>query len=229
MFEIFRLFFYVLFYSDLSLLDIYRILNIIAFSLLYKNTQENRIKLSAKLSDLGLVVIKLSQWLSYFLDIKYEDYESLQLLIKTLPLLQSNCKKEKNINLDKYLEPYKNHIYSYEKEILSAASIGQIYKGKDIHGQDIVIKIKHVNIDEDIIKWEKFLKKFFRFLSIQIDLNSFFNALRNQLDFRKEAKNMQTFYKKYKKNQLVKIPKFIAGDQDILIMEFRMMILYIIS
>ena len=220
MFEIFRLFFYVLFYSDLSLLDIYRILNIIAFSLLYKNTQENRIKLSAKLSDLGLVVIKLSQWLSYFLDIKYEDYESLQLLIKTLPLLQSNCKKEKNINLDKYLEPYKNHIYSYEKEILSAASIGQIYKGKDIHGQDIVIKIKHVNIDEDIIKWEKFLKKFFRFLSIQIDLNSFFNALRNQLDFRKEAKNMQTFYKKYKKNQLVKIPKFIAGDQDILIMEY---------
>ena len=65
----------------------------------------------------------------------------------------------------------------------------------------------------------KFLKKLFAFLELQIDLESFFQALRNQLDFEKEANNMKTFYKKYRKNELVKIPKFIAGNKDI-IMEY---------
>lgn len=220
MFEVLKLFFYILFYSELPFCDIYRILNITAFSFLYKNTEENRLRLSKKLSDLGLVVIKLSQWLSYFMEIKYEDYDSLQLFIQTLPLLQSQCKKEKNLHLASLLKNYSQYVKSYEKEIYATASIGQIYKGKDFEDNDIVIKIKHADVDADIEKWEKFLTKLFQQINLKVDLHSFFTALRNQLDLEKEAKNMKTFYKKYKKNQLVKIPKYIAGDQNILIMEY---------
>ena len=150
MFEFFRLFFYMLFYSDLPFWDIYKVLNILAFCLLYRNSEENRILLSKKLSDLGIVVIKLSQWLAYFIDIRYEDYEYLQLFIKTLPLLQSSCKKEKNVNLTKLMEPYQHIVKELDSDILAAASIGQIYKGKDYDGKDIVVKIKHANIDNDI-------------------------------------------------------------------------------
>lgn len=220
MFELFRLFFYMLFYSDLPFWDIYKVLNILAFCLLYRNSEENRIHLSKKLSDLGIVVIKLSQWLAYFIDIRYEDYEYLQLFIKTLPLLQSSCKKEKNLNLSKLLEPYQHIVKELDTDILAAASIGQIYKGKDYNGKDIVVKIKHANIDSDILKWEKFLKKTFLTLNIKIDLDSFFIALKNQLDFSNEAKNMKTFYKKYKKNDLVIIPEFIDGDKNVIIMEY---------
>lgn len=218
--DILKLLYYIIFYSELPLQDVFRILNIVAFSFLYKNTEENRKKLSKKLSDLGLVVIKLSQWLSYFIEIKYENYDNLQLFIQSLPLLQCNCKKTKNLKLSQYLGEYSKYVKSYEKDMLAAASIGQIYKGKDYDDNDIVIKIKNNDIDKDIQKWEKFLKKLFTFLELQIDLESFFKALRNQLDFEKEANNMKTFYKKYKKNQLVKIPKFIAGNKDIIIMEY---------
>lgn len=218
--EIFQLIYYIIFKSELSNYDIYRILNIISFSFLYKNTAQNRKKLSEKLSDLGIVVIKLCQWMSYFMEIKYEDYDNLQLLIQTLPLLQSNCKKEKNLKLHSQLKEYSSYVKSYEKEMLAAASIGQIYKGKDHNDNDIVIKIKHGNIERDIEKWEKFFIKLFDFLSIRIDLNSFFQALRNQLNFEKEARNMKIFEKKYRKNELVKIPKFIAGNKDIIIMEY---------
>jgi predicted unusual protein kinase regulating ubiquinone biosynthesis (AarF/ABC1/UbiB family) len=218
--EFLRLLFYILFCSELSCYDIFRILNIVAFSFIYKNTEENRQKLSEKLSDLGLVVIKLSQWLSYFIEVKYEDYENLQLLIQSLPLLQCKCKKKKNTRLSYYLSKFPNTVKSYETDMLAAASIGQIYKGKDYDNNDIVIKIKNMDIEKDIDKWEKFLKKLFLVLNLQIDLNSFFQALRNQLDFEKEANNMKLFYKKYKKNELVKIPKYIAGDKNIIIMEY---------
>ena len=97
--DILKLLYYIMFYSELPVQDVFRILNIVAFSFLYKNTEENRKKLSKKLSDLGLVVIKLSQWLSYFIEIKYENYDNLQLFIQSLPLLQCNCKKTKKFEI----------------------------------------------------------------------------------------------------------------------------------
>ena len=220
MLDFIKLFFMIVFYSDLPFLDIFQLLNIVAFSLLYQDSEQNREILSEKLSSLGVVIIKLGQWLAYFLEIKFENIEFMQLFVNTLPLLQTHCKKEKNINIDLLLEPYKNHVKSYEKEIYASASIGQIYKGKNHEDEDIVIKIKHENLDKDISKWESFFYKLFPFLGIHVDLQSFFSSLRNQLDFKHEANNMKIFYKKYRKNELVKIPKYFSGDENIIIMEY---------
>ena len=58
------------------------------------------------------------------------------------------------MKLSQYLGEYSKYVKSYEKDMLAAASIGQIYKGKDYDDNDIVIKIKNNDIDKDIQKWE---------------------------------------------------------------------------
>ena len=113
---------------------------------------------------------------------------------------------------------------SYDQEIYKSASIGQLYKATGKNGEPLLIKIKHDNIAKEIQKWETsfeyFFEIFFQEDSNKINLDEFFSNLKLQLDFTVERDNMILYSKIFKKNPLVRIPKFIAGDQHVLIMEY---------
>ena len=220
--QILHLLFYIFFYSNLSYFELYRILDIICFSILKnkENTQINREKLAKKISSLGIIIVKLSQWLSIWLKIKFEDHTNLDLLLDTLPLLQCDCQQEKNPNLKEYISRYDNILDSVETEIFKSASVGQIYKGCLKTGEDIVLKIKNPNIEDDILKWEIFFHSFLQYIKLNVNMDNFFKNLREQIDFEQEANNLKLFKRKHRKNKLVKIPQLFDFDKDVIIMEY---------
>ena len=215
---------YVLYSSSFSLKEIYSLLFILSLVLFSKDTKANRYRLASKISELGIVAIKLGQWMSFFLQAHYQNNSKMALLINSLPILQNSCNKEKSIFLDAYVQKFEGFLSSYDQEIYKSASIGQLYKATGKNGEPLLIKIKHDNIAEEIQKWETsfeyFFEIFFQEDSNKINLDEFFSNLKLQLDFTVERDNMILYSKIFKKNPLVRIPKFIAGDQHVLIMEY---------
>lgn len=186
-----------------------------------KDTMENRKRLTHSISSLGIVAIKLSQWLQYFLKIHLEDKKQYTLLLNTLPLLQCQCSKIKNDNLHDIVSKFSSIIKTVDDKIYTSASIGQLYRATDHNDNPIIIKIKNNGIDSDIVRWERIFQSIeSNYKSFPFQMSHFFHSLRLQLNFLSEAKNMQIFYKKYKRNPLIKIPKYYAGSHDCIIMEF---------
>lgn len=224
MFELARIVFHVVFFSSLGYIELYRILDIICFIIFYNkdNNEKNRIILAKKMSSLGIIVVKLSQWLHSFLKIKYEDTKNFDLIIDTLPLLQADCQQEKNTKLHEYVNRYKDilDLDSLDSEIYKSASIGQIYRCKLQTGEKVIVKIKNKEVLKNITKWEQFLKEIINYLDININIEHFFLNLRDQINFIQEAENLKAFEKKYRKNKLVDIPKLYAFDEDIIIMSY---------
>merc|ERR1712146_666467 len=124
-----------------------------------------------------------------------------------------NCQKPKSCRLDEYLEPFKDELDYVNKDIMCfSASIGQLYRARlKENKQDVIIKIKHDHIDQEIHKWETFLYKLVNIFQLKIDLKDFFHNINLQLDFQNEIKNLKTFHRRYRKNKKVKIPKFFFG------------------
>jgi predicted unusual protein kinase regulating ubiquinone biosynthesis (AarF/ABC1/UbiB family) len=107
-----------------------------------------------------------------------------------------------------------------EKDAFASASIAQIYRGKSINGDEIVMKIRHEGILNNIQRWENIFSSIMKYFNLNININHFFQNIREQVDFTKEADNLQTYYRMYRKNHLVQIPKYYGGDTDVLIMSY---------
>ena len=200
--------------------EMFLMVRLFYYSFMYKNTSTNQRLVADLISKLGIIPVKLCQWMGYFLKIKYEQHERYQLILDTLPYLQAKCDFKKPIMLEAKIEEYKHVIKDYEKIPISAASIAQIYKGTTYDGKEIAIKIKHDGIEENIKRWEKILKEILRFVDLHINLEHFFKNIRDQVDLKKEGENLQMFHRFYRKNKAIRVPGYIDGDSDILIMEF---------
>ena len=221
--EIVRIFTFLLFSSDLDFRHILKLCQVFLIMFTYKDSVENHLLLAKKISDLGICIIKLCQWGYYFFSMKLEDNPRYKLLLNALPLLKNNCQKKKSTRLQEYLEPFTTHLaYVDQEKMCFSASIGQLYRGRlnDKNNEEVIIKIKHDNIEEEIYKWESFLRQLVNIFELKIDLEDFFYNIKLQLDFENEIKNLKTFYRRYRKNKKVKIPRFFFGNKDIIIMEY---------
>ena len=220
--KILHILIFLLFSSDLDLEHIIKLIRVFCIILFYKDTIENQFILAKNISDLGICVIKLCQWGHYFFSMKLENNDRYSLLLHSLPLLKNNCQKPKSCRLDEYLEPFKDKLDYVNKDTMCfSASIGQLYRGRlKENKQDVIIKIKHDHIDQEIHKWETFLYKLVNIFQLKINLTDFFHNINLQLDFQNEIKNLKTFYRRYRKNKKVKIPKFFFGNNNIIIMEY---------
>lgn len=193
---------------------------------LYKeNTKVNHLKIAKSISDLGIIPIKLAQWCAYFCEIHYEN----NIFVNSLKYLQCECPQYTDETIERELEPFKNILFSWEKNPISSASIAQVYRGKLKTGENVVIKVKHKNITKDIERWEQILSTdilkdilhLFRVkLPFELNIQEFFQNLKLQTNFDQEVTNLKKYHKHYKTNQFIKIPDYYAHNENIIIMEY---------
>lgn len=99
---------------------------------------------------------------------------------------------------------------------LASASIGQVHLAK-LNNIDVVIKIKRPNIEEDIkvdfqglLTFIKFMKSFSndrRLIEFEILFTEYYNLLQEEINFIKEANNMEKFKTMFENTPWIKIPK----------------------
>jgi predicted unusual protein kinase regulating ubiquinone biosynthesis (AarF/ABC1/UbiB family) len=149
--------------------------------------------------------------------------------VNSFKYLQTECNEKKNIPIDKFAEPFLDILHSWEKYPISVGSIAQIYRGKLKDGTDVVLKIKHENMEHDIQLWKRFfaspfLSKIINLLASEINVNinfdEFFVNLSKQLNFNIEVDNLKKFYNLYRKNKFIQIPRYIAHSENVIIMEY---------
>ncbi len=104
------------------------------------------------------------------------------------------------------------------KEPCAAASIGQVHRATLIEGQEVVIKVQYPNVRECCDADLKHLKNLFRLVGLlKVDgaaLDGVFDEIRKmlyeELDYEKEAKNLESFQQYYKQDATIIIPQLYA-------------------
>jgi predicted unusual protein kinase regulating ubiquinone biosynthesis (AarF/ABC1/UbiB family) len=193
-----------------------------------KNNSNQSKQLKNKLENLGIIGIKLGQYICTRSDI------TTDIMKNELQSFLSNNKvhsiKDTNIILEK-AGIINNIILG---EIIGSGSLSQVYrcKLKDTIYQsyDLVIKVNHPDLSKikteiyavkSIIKVLSCFTKFNFFININWD--QFFTMLEKQVDLKNEIKNMEKYYSIYSKKELfsdINIPKYIMGNEDYIIMTY---------
>ena len=126
--------------------------------------------------------------------------------------------------------------FEIDIEPIASGSIGQVYrgryknklqKGKKI---EVAIKVVHPNIKNEILvpkyillffnKLTKIFNCFNNYISI-ININDFFENLKNQINLDIESNNMRKMKKIYEDNSLIVIPKVYKNSNNIIIMSYE--------
>lgn len=220
MFFIFKIFIVLLFTKDISLQEIIIGLQIIFCSYFLSDNELNRRYIAMKINKLGIIPTKLAQWMGHFLKIHFENVNGFKLFINSLPFLQSDCPVTPSILYDYHVQKFSNVLKSVEQKPFASASIAQIYRGKTHNDEDVVIKIKHDGILKNIQRWENICNAILKYQKLNINTKHFFENIKDQINFVKEGENLKHYYRIYRKNKLVEIPKYYDGDSDVLIMSY---------
>lgn len=165
--------------------------------------------------ELGPTFIKMGQLLSTRADILGPEYiAELEHLQDDVPAFSMEDTRKTlalaglDIETDfKYFRP----------EPLAAASIGQVYEACLLSGERVVVKVKRPGID-DIMKVDlEILREIaslaerhndrVRFYKISEVIEELGEALINELDFEKEARNIEIFYNNFREVESVIIPR----------------------
>ncbi|QGT99566.1 hypothetical protein SYNTR_0973 [Candidatus Syntrophocurvum alkaliphilum] len=179
----------------------------------YDSTMPKRLRLA--IEELGPTFIKLGQLLSVRPDILNQEF------IKELENLQNNVPPfsfEKVINTFIHEDINIAECFSYiNPEPMAAASIAQVHEAELKDGSKVVIKVQRPDIDKvvetdltilehiaDLIERRTSWGSIYKISDIIKELSE---ALRNELDFYKEARNADIFYNNFKNDEDVIIPK----------------------
>jgi len=171
-------------------------------------------RLRAAFEELGPTYIKLGQLLSTRADLLSAEFiEELEHLQDDVPPfafeeVMKICHEE-GINID-------DNFKYISREPLAAASIGQVHEAVLVSGEKVVIKVKRPGID-DIVKTDLEIleeiavllerrSEWIRFHKGSEVIKELGEALLNELDFEKEARNIDIFYKNFKNEDTVIIP-----------------------
>lgn len=187
-------------------------------------------RLRVAFEELGPTYVKLGQILSTRPDLLPTEYvrelEKLQNEVPPFPVekFREICRRE-GIDLERdfaYFNP----------QPLAAASIAQVHEAVLLDGQKVILKVKRPGIDktmetdlEIIMELAKLMEKhnnWARFYKVTEIVTELSEALRNELDFRKEARNADIFYRNFANDPNVIIPRVIweFSSQGILTLEY---------
>lgn len=201
-------------------------------TILYRDIQNN-----------GCVIIKFIQWL-------YTRNKNFNNKYTSLNDSQSNFDDIFNNIFNNIYENCKLHQLEYSKQLfqkefsanfddiieldpeykIKSGSIAQVYKARLKNTQqEVAIKITHPELYEQLLFPYIYYKiydkittniSFFKNYKIPFELSDFFDSFLNQTDMRIEATNLKYFYKEYRSNPYILIPKPILWSNNILIMEY---------
>jgi len=182
------------------------------------------------LEELGPTFVKLGQLLSTRPDFLPPDYiKELEKLQNEVPPFSYNVLmrvlNEEGINIEE------NFSY-FESKPIAAASIAQVHRAVLKSGQQVVIKVQRPKIDKIIETDLEILLEISHLLERKTNWGKIYRvseiveelaeALRNELDFRKEARNADIFYNNFKNEKNVIIPRVYweYSSARVLILEY---------
>lgn len=182
------------------------------------------------LEELGPTYIKFGQTFS-----NREDLIPKELLTE-LEKLQDKVPAEKMDLIQKIEEELSiqvsDHFEYIDLQPIASASISQVYKGKLLNGQEVVIKVKRSGIDTVIHSDLLIMKDLAQLLEnyyeaakkmnlLQI-ISSFENAILKELSFKNEFQNIEQFRRNFSQSQQVTVPKTYKeySNDRLLCMEF---------
>ncbi len=191
--------------------------------------QKNARKALKTFISLGPVYIKLGQWLSSRADILPQPYlEELAKLQDEVPA--ESFDKVKPI-IEKDLGPMDQNFDFVDTNVISGASLGQVYKAK-LRGKDVIIKVKRPGIEKVVEEDIHVLKKIIPFAMKFVDpnlrysaeamLSQFIETIHEEMDYRIESQNLKEIKKNMESYPKLIIPSVIddRSSQNILTMEY---------
>lgn len=173
------------------------------------------LELTEDLQKLGPTFIKLGQFLSTQVDFLPESFqdalEKLQDQVDPFPY-----DVVKKIFFDEFGVEIKDAFLEFNKVPIAGASLSQVHQAVLHSGRTVAVKIQRPNIQEKILDDLDMLQELAEFL----DKNELFGkniywgdrikalrtSLLNELDFRKEAHNLQIFSNNLKEFELIVVP-----------------------
>ena len=188
-------------------------------------------RLRKTLEKLGPTFVKLGQILSLRPDLVRKEY------VKELGKLQDEVppfsyKEVEEIIKKELHKPINKLFSSFSKKPIASASISQVHKARLRNGMTVAVKVQRpdskeiMDTDIEIMFYiakllEKHSEKIRRYKPVKI-VQEFKKWTDKELDFRIEAKNAKRFYKNFKGNNKVKIPKVFDrySSKRVLTLEF---------
>lgn len=181
----------------------------------------------------GCVTIKFVQW--YISNLRRKNNKNVKDFCKYFEDIFDQCpyhelKDTEIMFKNNFGFPIYDLVQKDTLEAIASGSIGQVYKAKLKDAESwIAIKIKHPNIDKDVLRYSNLFKTinwlreyeyFNKRYYLQYDLDEFLEDISSQLDFNIETKNARKFKELYKDNPMVYVPKIFNNSKDIIISEF---------
>lgn len=168
------------------------------------------------LSDLGVVFIKLGQFLSTRPDLIPADYiaelSKLQDAVPPSPFEQV-CRTV----CDELGQTPQVLFAEFDERPLASASIGQVHTATLKSGESVVVKVQHPNLNQLIDRDLELLAALARWASANTELGQEYNlpalvdefaySLRDELDYRREGSNADRFHTNFEGDASIHIPR----------------------
>ena len=194
-------------------------------------------KLKNNTDVIGIFAIKLIQWSLNRLKTIYNKDE-YNLISKNFNKYYENCSNHDfNFTKEIYFKDFNKNIledFEINEKPVASGSIGQVYEAYFIDNNNnrkkVAIKVLHPNIKNQIYLPKKMLL-FFDYLTRKINslkkfkaiinINSFFENLKKQINLKIEVKNMKKMYELYKNNSFIVIPTVYKYSENIIVMSYE--------
>ncbi len=199
--------------------------------LIGKDRSETAIRFRRVLEDLGPTFVKLGQVLSTRPDLVPKEFidELKKLQDQVGPM---DLEKVHQQIKDSLGEPVDELFEHFDKKPIAAASIGQVHRARTMDGHDCVVKVQRVGILDQVRSDLDILYYLARILEATIEevelysptdiVREFEKAILMELDFRKEAENLEEFAGNFAEEEGVSVPEVYEDytSSKILTMEF---------
>ena len=188
-------------------------------------------KLRAILEELGPTYVKLGQIMSLHSDVLPQRYcdELMKLTSEVTPMPFETV--EEVINRS-YREDWHNIFSSIEKETLGSASIAQVHRAKLLDGTDVIVKVERKGIYDIMARDIGLLKRavnllppvggFKNVVDLEMVLDELWATAQEEMDFLKEAANMEEFAHNNQGIRYIRCPKLYHEytTSRVLVMEY---------
>jgi predicted unusual protein kinase regulating ubiquinone biosynthesis (AarF/ABC1/UbiB family) len=198
----------------------------------YRETYTSQAKKFTKTAvELGGLIIKLGQFVSSRVDILPKEYTDI------LSELQDSVAPVKSeIAIKRIEEELSGSITtifgSFTKEPVAAASLGQVHKAVLKSGEQVAVKVMRPGIEATVkldlktlrvlIAFARKFTKVSKFVDLKDVYNEFEEVITEELDYMKEAKNIERFRDSFKEFPGVTVPDvhWDHTTKKVLVMEF---------
>ena len=188
-------------------------------------------KLRAILEELGPTYVKLGQIMSLHSDVLPQRYcdELMKLTSEVTPMPFEQV--EEVINRS-YREDWHQIFASIEKNTLGSASIAQVHKAKLLDGRDVIVKVERKGIYDTMARDIGLLKRAVGILppvgglknvvDLEMVLDELWATAQEEMDFLKEAANMEEFTRNNQGINYIRCPKLYHEytTSRVLVMEY---------